>query len=308
MKNYYRVMAGKASVHAEECRSDGFIGADFAIREDLTAHLSDDWRSFNEHFIPVFQANSPGKSKIAAGLACGALWRIAKGIEIGDTILTPDGEGSYMVGEVIGDYEYVPDEILFHRRRVRWSDTRIARLAMSDALRHSTGSIGTVCKITVHRDELYRLTSDLPTPVSLVTQVGIEDPLAFAFEEHLEEFLIANWSQTNLADQWRIYEEDGQRIGQQYATDAGEIDILAQSHDGKRLLVIELKRGRASDVVLGQILRYMGFIQEQVAEDDQSVEGAIIAYEDDAKLQWALKAVSSVRFLRYEVSFKLSRA
>jgi restriction system protein len=308
MKSYYRVMAGKASKHAEVCRSGGFIGADFAIREDLTEKLPDDWRRFNERFIPIFQASSPGKSKIAAGLACGALWRIAKGIEPGDTILTPDGEGSYMVGEVIGNYEYVPDEILFHRRQVRWFDTRIARSDMSDALRHSTGSIGTVCSITAHRDELDRLIGNLPITGSVATQVGIEDPLAFALEEHLEEFLVANWSQTTLADQWRIYEEDGEQIGQQYATDAGEIDILAQSHDGKKLLVIELKRGRASDVVLGQILRYMGFIKEQVAEENQSVEGAIIVYEDDTKLQWALKAVSSVRFLRYEVSFKLCGA
>jgi restriction system protein len=308
MKSYYRVMAGKASKHAEVCRSGGFIGADFTIREDLTEKLPDDWRRFNERFIPIFQASSPGRSRIAAGLACGALWRIAKGIEPGDTILTPDGEGSYMVGEVIGNYEFVPNEILFHRRQVRWFDTRIARSDMSDALRHSTGSIGTVCNITAHRDELDRLIGNPPIRGSVATQVGIEDPLAFALEEHLEEFLVANWSQTNLAPQWRIYEEDGEQIGQQYATDAGEIDILAQSHDGKKLLVIELKRGRASDEVLGQILRYMGFIQEQVAEEDQSVEGAIIAFEDDTKLQWALKAISCVRFLRYEVSFKLSGA
>jgi RecB family endonuclease NucS len=45
--------------------------------------------------------------------------------------------------------------------------------------------------------------------------------------------------------------------------------------------VVELKRGRASDVVVGQALRYMGFVKEQLAEDDQTVEGAIIALDDD---------------------------
>jgi len=305
MKSYYRVMAGKASVHAKECKDGGFIGVDFAIREDLSGKLSAEWRRFNERFIPIFQANVPGKSKIAAGLACGALWTVAKGIETGDTILTPDGEGSYMVGEVISNYEYVPDEVLFHRRQVRWSDTRIAKSDMSDALRHSSGSIGTVCNITEHGSELERLTGHLTLPAIVATRAGIEDPLAFALEEHLEEFLVANWSRTNLASQWVIYEDDGEPIGQQYSTDAGEIDILARSHDGKRLLVIELKRGRASDEVVGQILPHMGFIQEQVAEEDQSVEGVIIAFENDTKLQWALKAVPSVRFLRYEVSFHL---
>ena len=116
---------------------------------------------------------------------------------------------------------------------------------------------------------------------------------------------MANWSQTMLADEWSIYEEDGERIGQQYATDAGIIDILARSKNGNRLLVVELKRGRATDVVVGQVLRYMGFIREQVAEPDQTVEGVVIALEDDQKLRWALSSVPSVKFLRYQVSFKL---
>ena len=73
----------------------------------------------------------------------------------------------------------------------------------------------------------------------------------------------------------------------------------------KRLLVVELKRGRASDVVVGQVLRYMGFVKEQIAEDDQTVEGAIIALEDDQKMRWALISVPSISFFRYQVSFKL---
>jgi restriction system protein len=69
--------------------------------------------------------------------------------------------------------------------------------------------------------------------------------------------------------------------------------------------VVELKRGRASDVVVGQALRYMGFVKEQLAEDDQTVEGAIIALDDDQKMRWALISVPSISFYRYQVSFKL---
>ena len=97
-------------------------------------------------------------------------------------------------------------------------------------------------------------------------------------------------------------------VGQQFATDVGPIDVLAISKDKKRLLVVELKRGRASDVVVGQVLRYMGFVKEQVAEDDQTVEGVIIALEDDQKLRWALMAVPSIAFYRYQISFKLVKA
>jgi restriction system protein len=125
-------------------------------------------------------------------------------------------------------------------------------------------------------------------------------------EKHLEEFLVANWSQTELAKAWRIYEEDGEVIGQQFPTDSGPADILAVSHDDRRLLVVELKRGRASDVVVGQILRYMGYVQFELAEEGQTVEGLIIALEDDPKLRRALQMVPTVRFMRYQVRFSLA--
>src|SRR5712691_5674437 len=143
-----------------------------------------------------------------------------------------------------------------------------------------------------------------PVPSSLATQTS-KNPVAFAIEKHLEAFLVAHWNQTVLSKEFSIYEEDGEPVGQQYATDAGPIDILAISKDKKRLLVVELKRGRASDVVVGQALRYMGFVKEQIAEDDQNVEGAIIALEDDQKMRWALLSVPSISFYRYEISFKL---
>ena len=127
-------------------------------------------------------------------------------------------------------------------------------------------------------------------------------------EKHLEAFLVANWEQTVLSKDFSIYEEDGEPVGQQYPTDAGPIDILAVSKDRKRLLVVELKRGRASDVVVGQVLRYMGFVKDQIAESDQAVEGVVIALEDDQKLRWALMLVPSIAFYRYEVSFKLVKA
>ncbi|MCB5291778.1 hypothetical protein [Arthrobacter sp. SO3] len=44
--------------------------------------------------------------------------------------------------------------------------------------------------------------------------------------------------------------------GQQVATDTGSTDILAICKDRTRQLVIELKHGRASEVVVGQIQSY----------------------------------------------------
>jgi restriction system protein len=97
-------------------------------------------------------------------------------------------------------------------------------------------------------------------------------------------------------------------VGQQYLTDTGPLDLLAISKDAKRLLVVELKRGRASDVVVGQLLRYMGYVQEELAKEDQTVHGAIIALEDDQRLRRALVVAPNVVFYRYQVSFKLVKA
>lgn len=306
MKNYYRVMLGRKSVHAADCYSGSFIGTDFGINEDLSRKLPEEWREFNKQFIPVFLASHPDKTKIGAGLACGALWTVSKGIKKGDIVLCPDGTGSYRVGEVIGDYYHAAGQVLPHRRKVRWLEIVVARSSMSESLQNSTGSIGTVSDISAYHDEIEHLLGESSTPIPIISgDPDIEDPVAFAMEKHLEAFLAANWNQTILSKDFSIYEEEGEPVGQQYATDAGTIDILAISKDKKRLLVVELKRGRATDVVVGQVLRYMGYVKELIAEDNQTVEGAIIALEDDQKMRWALASVPSISFYRYQVTFKL---
>lgn len=306
MKSYYRVMLGRKSVYAEDCLAGGFIGSGFGdIERDIGAELTDDFRSFNQHFIPELQAMWPEKSKIGLGLWCGFTWTICRGIRTGDIVLCPDGAGSYRVGEVVGDYQYAAGQVLPHRRAVRWLDIAIARSAMSEALQNSTGSIGTVSNVSAYAAEIERFLGEVAPVTVIATDPVIEDPLAFAMEKHLEDFLVRNWNQTELSRDFAIYEEDGDPVGQQYSTDAGDIDILAVSHDRKRLLVVELKRGRATDVVVGQTLRYMGYVTEQIAEAGQTVEGAIIALEDDQKLRWALAAVPTVSFYRYQVSFRL---
>jgi restriction system protein len=308
MKNYYRIMLGSKSRHAEECHKGNFIGADFDIDIDLTGKLSENLRTFNQQFTPIFLEDHPDKTKISAGLACGALWTIAKGILKGDLVLCPNGTGNYFVGDVIGDYFYRPGEILPHRRTVQWYPKTIARADMSQALQNSTGAIGTVSTITKFADEIEKLLAG-NTPASLIaTDKTVEDASVFALEEHLEEFLIQNWKNTNFGKKYDIFTEDGELAGQQYPSDTGPIDILAVSKDKKELLVIELKKGRASDNVVGQIQRYMGFALEELAEEGQTVKGVIIALEDDIRIRRALAVTQNIEFYRYEVSFKLFKA
>lgn len=307
MKNYYRILLGDKNALADQCFAEHFIGADFDIKVDLTGKLTDEWREFNKEFIPVYLAEHPDKTKIAAGIFCGALWIIAKGIKKGDMVVCPD-KGAYRIGEVIGDYQYAPGQVLPHRRPVDWLNLSIDRSAMKEPLQTSIVRGGPVTNLSDYRDELQKLIGGVPATTIVSTDPSIEDPSSFALEKHLEDFLVKNWGQTDLGKEYDIFEEGGEKIGQQYQTDTGAIDILAIRKDKKELLVLELKKGRASDAVVGQVLRYMGYVLQELADNGQTVKGIIIALEDDQRLRRALAAVSNIDFYRYQVSFKLLKA
>ena len=129
---------------------------------------------------------------------------------------------------------------------------------------------------------------------------------SFVMEKHLEEFIIGNWNSLDLGKEYDLCEEqiDGKR--KKFRTDTGEIDIFALSKDKKTYLVIELKKGRASDKVVGQIQRYMGYIKEEIANSNQSVKGLIIGLNDDLSLRRALSFNSDIiQFKKYQIKFDL---
>lgn len=305
MKSYFRVILGAKSIYARECYEGNFIGAHYGIKEDLTKELPENWRDFNAKFRDIWLQSHPDKTKVAAGLACGMLWTVCKGIKKGDVVICPDGQGSYYVGEVISDYSYQPNTNLPHRRSVKWFPVFIERSAMSQELKNSTGSTGTTANISQYAEEIERLIGNVKPPTIVSNDATVEDPAVFALEKHLEDFLVQNWKQTELGKQYNIYEEDGELVGQQYPSDTGPIDILAVSKDKKTLLVVELKKGRVSDNVVGQIQRYMGYVKEELAEANQEVKGIIIALEDDLRIKRALSVTNNIEFYRYQVSFKL---
>lgn len=103
-------------------------------------------------------------------------------------MLCPNGKGNYYVGEVTGDYEYNQGKVLPHRRSIRWFSKSISREDMSDSLKHSAGSIGTVSNISKYAEEIENLISGNHLVSITTTDETIEDPSLFALEEHLEIF------------------------------------------------------------------------------------------------------------------------
>lgn len=136
----------------------------------------------------------------------------------------------------------------------------------------------------------------------------------FVLEKHLEDFMVANFD-TIFRGELELYVEPGDpegNRGQQYpivgedGKEIGRIDILAKERRTGSFVVIELKKGRESDRVVGQILRYMGWVQENLCDQGQKVRGLVICKDEDERLRYALKALPgnvSVKF--YSVSFLL---
>jgi hypothetical protein len=125
----------------------------------------------------------------------------------------------------------------------------------------------------------------------------------FYMEKQLEEFIIENWNESEFGKTLDLIYEDGLLKSQQYKTDIGIIDILAKDKATGSYVVIELKRNQSSDDTVGQVLRYMGWVTENLKE--KSVRGIIVAGKYDEKLYYAQNMIQAVDVFLYEVQFKL---
>lgn len=143
----------------------------------------------------------------------------------------------------------------------------------------------------------------VPPPASLEAQVA-GDPSLFYMESQLEDFLIENWDRTELGKHYELIEEDGELVSQQYRTAIGIIDILVRDKRTKQFVVIELKKNQTSDDTVGQLARYMGWLEEHKTTGSPA-KGIIIAAQYDTRLHYALKKVKDVEVYLYRVDFTL---
>jgi len=51
----------------------------------------------------------------------------------------------------------------------------------------------------------------------------------------------------------------------------------------------------------------MGYVKEELAENNQEVRGIIIAFEDDIKIQRALSVARNIDFYTYKIDFQLEK-
>ncbi len=122
----------------------------------------------------------------------------------------------------------------------------------------------------------------------------------FAFERDLRNYLAKN---LNLIEPGLKLFEEEEFNGIEYPVGGRFIDILAvDSKSG--FVVIELKVSRGYDRTVGQLLRYMGWVKQNLAAGKQ-VRGLIVASEISGDLKLAASLISDVRLFEYELSLKL---
>ncbi|SRR6266404_161419 len=128
----------------------------------------------------------------------------------------------------------------------------------------------------------------------------------FALEAHLEDFIDKNWSRIDFGSQLAKYESED-RQGRQFPAGSWYIDFLCVDQRTNELVVLELKRGKTSDSTVGQIARYIAWVEENIAKPGQNVRGIIIAHEVDDALKYAVKGIGGGRVIisTYKVDFQL---
>ena len=153
------------------------------------------------------------------------------------------------------------------------------------------------------KQEISEEVEEVETEQKIITKDRSSDSNTFYIERQLEDFLIENWENTEFGKKLELIQE-GDKFSQQYPTKIGKIDILAKDKKSGQYVVVELKKGKTSDDVVGQIARYMGWIAEHKSKD---VRGIIVSSETDERLHYALKLIKNVELWVYKVDFHLDK-
>ncbi len=113
--------------------------------------------------------------------------------------------------------------------------------------------------------------------------------------EHYQSLIHRNFKKL-FDGKLRYYDPEYQKehSGHFDTQEVGIMDFLAVDNEDN-LVVIELKRN-STDKTLGQILRYMGWVKENLLKSGKEVKGIILAESKDNRTEYALKVTHNVKF------------
>jgi hypothetical protein len=145
--------------------------------------------------------------------------------------------------------------------------------------------------------------SDTSDPIEHANRASVQDGSGseFAYEHDLRDYLARNLELVEPG--LRLYSDEG-ITGVEFPAGGRYIDILAVDRDGA-YVVIELKVSKGYDRVVGQLLRYIGWIEKHHADPSQAVRGIIIAKDISDDLRLACSRIAGVALYEYSLSVSL---
>jgi Endonuclease NucS len=125
-----------------------------------------------------------------------------------------------------------------------------------------------------------------------------DEARSFAAESDLRDFLVKNLDCVEKG--LHLYESDGKN-GAEYTIDngRGRIDLLVLDASND-FVVVELKLEQGRNKTIGQLLYYMGWVDEHLAK--KPCRGIIIAKDIPEDLRLAVRRVSGVSLYRYKLN------
>jgi hypothetical protein len=263
----------------------------------------------------------PGKSPRGGA----TVWSFLNDIQVGDTIVARSGLSRVLgIGRVVRAAFYDPDLCPIGREvddphclfiGVDW-DVAFKPRTMGKPRYFGIGTLHPLSESKLNEIRATSIPAEtIPVgPLTTSTVERMEDDIAtsefgeLAFEKHLEQFLVDHFERI-FGPSLVIYRNpDREEYGQQFPTDIGRIDILAYNPSEKTYVVIELKKGRESDVVVGQIARYMGWVKQHLCQSGESVKGMIICADSNDRMRYSALAVPNLDVRHYQIDFRLRDA
>jgi len=159
-------------------------------------------------------------------------------------------------------------------------------------------------------DDLNLIFEDIPmksapkAPLSVLqtpNKVVKKDPLLTFYEKDAEDIVERLLPDMGLT---KYYNPETGQDGRQYTCSAGRMDILCIDNKTKDYVVLELKRGKAPDETLLQILRYMSWVRQNLS-GNRNVKGIIMTESIDSSLSGMFEEVPNVSVQHYKFTIEL---
>lgn len=279
--------------------ANGIISIGWKELGDISAYGESQLKAAIEKTYPNNKSNQT--------LYFNMLWNFYHNIKPGDIVIARRGTKKVAAVGTVTQPAYFsyaknieasgPEKAYSNHLGVRWHEAPRGKEFSTTVF-----GIQTIYKIT---EEKYKRLFEEPgeTGIDLNKQANRTE---FVLEKYLQEFIVSNFTAIFNGKYVLFQDTEEKAVGKEYSTDVGRIDILAIEPDTNSFVVFELKKGRETDKVVGQTLRYMGWVQENLCGDGQQVKGVIICLHPDPKLSYALKMTKNVTVKYYQVDFKLS--